>query len=238
MTDGKSQGASAAEFLKSAVENAAKPRSGKVPVRPYPRGIELETQTDDRLEFRLKSVHRRWRFAAVWIFIVSLFLVPLLGVWLGFDDGFRTDRWGNNAPMVRPSFSFVPSIILALLTIAGMVWAWFKGHPKIEIVATPSTLTVAGLEFDRANFSGMRIGYQIQGEAVKIGTFDTVMGDHFMGVSGLRVGYGRWGEDLDYMVNKYHAPEYVVWMNEQIEQVGRPESKSHAPAEGRVTETF
>ena len=50
---------------------------------------------------------------------------------------------------------------------------------------------------------------------------NTVMGDHFMGVSGLRVAYGRWGDDLDYMVNKYHAPEYVVWMNEVIAEVGK-----------------
>lgn len=208
-----------------------------VKVRPYPRGIYLDKQSPDELVFRLKSIHRRWRFMAIWIFIASLFIVPALGFWLGFDDGTRM-RDGYRIPMVRPSFSFVPTVILIILVIAGMVWAWRKGHPKVQITATADTIKVANLIFDRQHYGGMRIGYNVQGEAVKIGTFDTVMGDHFMGVSGLRISYGRWGEDLDYMVNKYHAAEYVVWMNEQIEAIGRPEPKQHDPAKGRKKAEF
>lgn len=200
-----------------------------VEVRPYPRGIYLDKQSPDELVFRLKSIHRRWRFAAASIFIVSLFLVPALGSFLGI----QYDEYG----FVR-GWSPVPTVILIILVIAGMIWAWRKGHPKVQITATADTIKVANLIFDRQHYGGMRIGYDVQGEAVKIGAFDTVMGDHFMGVSGLRVAYGRWGEDLDYMVNKYHAAEYVVWMNEQIEAIGRPEPKQHNPAKGRKKAEF
>ncbi|MCA1241470.1 hypothetical protein LC092_03360 [Stappia stellulata] len=123
-------------------------------------------------------------------------------------------------------------VILCVVVVLTMVWAWLKGHPKLKIIAKPDTLQVAHLIFDHQHYHGMRIGYEVQGEAVNIGAFNTVMGDHFMGVSGLRVAYGRWGEDLDYMVNKYHAPEYVVWMNEVIAEVGKPAPKEHDPSQG------
>jgi hypothetical protein len=206
-------------------------------VRPYPRGIYLDKQSADELVFRLKAVHRRLRFLPLWIFLASLVLVPALGFWWGFDDGTRIVD-GYRIPMERPDFSIVPTVILVLLTIAGLIWAWRIGHPKVQITATPDTIQVGNMIFNRSQYGGMRLGYQVQGEAVKIGTFDTVMGDHFMGVSGLRVAYGRWGEDLDYMVNKYHAAEYVVWMNEQIDAIGRPEPKKHDPAKGRKKAEF
>lgn len=239
MTDEKSMADKAGDYFKTAMERSLTPGAkGMMPVRPYPRGIYLDGVTPEKLEFRLKSVHRRWRFAPYWIFAASVILVPLLGFWLGFDNGFRTDQRGYYYPAVNPSFSIVPAIILALLAIAGIIWAWFKGHPKIKIVATADVLEVAGMQFDRTHFGGMRIGYEIKGEAVNIGTLDTVMGDHFMGVTGLRVAYGAWGEDLDYMLNAYHAPEYIVWMNQQIGAIGKAAPKEHNPAEGRVTEKF
>lgn len=134
--------------------------------------------------------------------------------------------------------TWVPLYFFYVLVLAGIVWAWRKAHPMLEVTATPAQIRVGHLVFMRRYFGGMRTGYTIGGEKVVSNSFDFSIGNGFVGAVGLRVSYGRWGEDTNFMLNKYHAPEYVVWMNEQIAAVGAPSPRDNDYALGRRKENF
>lgn len=131
--------------------------------------------------------------------------------------------------------------ILILFTIAPIgvaIWAYSMAHFELEILATKDRLKVGKLIFDRAISGGILTGYESGGETIKDGVFDFSIGAGITKVIALRVSYGPWGEDTNYLVNGYHAAEYVVWLNHMIAAVGAPPPREHDLASGRRKENF
>ncbi len=203
--------------------------------REHPRGISLIKHSKDILIFRVKAAHRRLRWLPVGIAVVGLPIAIALGGIGGINEG----GWVNGRH-INPYFSFWPMIICCLIVLGIAIVLWRELWPDLKFEITPTEIKVANLIYDRKHFGGMRIGYEIdsKSEGVKLGFVDAINGDHSLGFTGLRIQYGRWGDDLDYMVNKYHAAEYVVWMNEMIATVGAPEAKEHEPSKGRKKAEF
>lgn len=204
-------------------------RSRDVEPRAYPRGIYLDKHSADELRFRIKATKRKWRW------LPFALILPVYGIasTLGPILGFRSDYYNQNR-YVPASFSWMPTLLLLVVGTVFLVWLYKKFWLALPIRVTPTHINVNGQSFNREHYGGMRVGYEIGGnEAVPVGgLFEGAIGDTSLGFVGLRLQYGRWGEDLDYMVNKYHANEYIVWMNEMIATVGAPPAKDVAPDQG------
>lgn len=204
-------------------------RSKDVEPRPYPRGIYLDKNSADELRFRIKATRRKWR----WLPFALILPVYAIASTLGPILGFRSDYWVGRQ-YVAPSFSWMPTFLLLVVGTVFLVWLYKQFWLALPIRVTPTHINVNGQSFNRKHYGGMRVGYEIGGnESVPVGgLFEGAVGDTSLGFVGLRLQYGRWGEDLDYMVNKYHANEYIVWMNEMIAAVGAPPAKDIAPDQG------
>ena len=115
------------------------------------------------------------------------------------------------------------------------VYLWRKCFPNVRVVIQKDRVLVGNHLFDRQHFSGFRKGYEDNGPNDSGGNyFDKT----FAMSTTLRFQYGRWGEDLEYMVNNYHASEYVIWMNAVIAEVGKPEPKEIDAKQGQRKQVF
>jgi hypothetical protein len=121
------------------------------------------------------------------------------------------------AMVARPSAFAPPNIgayfwVFLILGIISYICIR-KAFPWITLIATPQYIKVGKLYFDRGHYGGMRIGYEIDtGMALLKNDFH----DLGVGLQALRLSYGLWGEDLPFLVNRYHAAEIVIWMSYMI----------------------
>lgn len=198
--------------------------------RPYPKGINVLDASPEKLIFWVKAARKRWRWLP---FALLIFITPAL-VWIGIAMGIDPGGYDRLGRYRAPSFSFMPVASIVALWGAFLFWLYKLFWLNLIFSVTPNRINVGGKTYDRAHSAGMRIGYTVEGNGgVGDSMVDVIAGDASMGFVGLRLTYGRWGEDLDFMVNRYHAAEYVVWMNEQIAMVGAAAPKDHDPAKGR-----
>ncbi|WP_157946891.1 hypothetical protein [Thalassobius sp. I31.1] len=136
-------------------------------------------------------------------------------------------RWGHNP--LQYALTGVLFTCAAFYFVAAVSYFWTR--PWVKIVVTPNTIRYGSRFFHREFHDGMRLGYSTNETDLKNklleGSFGTVA---------MRLTYGRWGEDLPYLVNKYHADEIVIWMNEIINSVGAPIDVRHDPYAGEKSE--
>ena len=197
------------------------------PVRTTPKGTYVGTANRRGATLHVKSAIRFWYwFLPTSLLISSFVIAPFLGGWLGYVSASNSRFYDEE---VATGIFLMVGVFIALTIVS-----YFLTRPWVTIVITPDTITYGSTKYAREHHNGMRIGYTIEG-------VDELKNDFFdisFGLQAIRLTYGRWGEDLPYLVNKYHAAEIVIWMNELIAEVGAPEPKENDPAKGRQSEEF
>lgn len=198
------------------------------PVRSVPQGTILVSRTADQAVLKVKSAIRFW----CW-FMPTLFVgLAVLSVPLGAAAGFMIYAdTPNNYRLDPTQFMMWGAIIPTGLCLIIAVKAYSSTRPWVLVTITPETIRYGDALFDRDHTNGMQVGYYTDEADLK----SSFLMPSF-GVQALRLTYGRWGEDLKYMVDKYHASEIVIWMNEIIDGVGAPPPKRYDPYAGQKIE--
>lgn len=181
-----------------------------LPVRQTPKGTRIEVDRPGEVQVRFRAVVRFW-FALPYVLgLITLFGSVPLGGFIGYFfnpfDGYRS----QGAWQSWMSFWLFSTPILFL---AATIISYRLTHLWVKLVATQHYIRVGSYYFDRTKYGGMRIGYEIKttGNLLKNDFHDLSIG-----MQALRLSYGPWGEDLPYLVNKYHANEIVLWLNIMI----------------------
>lgn len=197
--------------------------------RETPNGTMLLEASSEKARIRVKSAIRYW----CWVLPGALSIASLLiGIPLGAAIGYSIFEDNPNSWQLNPvSYMVWGSIITTGLFIAVAVYSFFATRPWVLITIDPKTIRYGSYKFDRRYHEGMQIGYETGETELKNSFFD-----QSFGAQTLRLTYGPWGEDLPYLVNSYHAPEIVIWMNRIIENVGAPPAKRSDPYAGRKIE--
>lgn len=201
-----------------------------VKVRTNPKGTMLLKHDPEEVVIKLRYTLKFWwpvLPSALAIFTI-LFSWPL-GATIGYIN--RDPFMGTNNTVSLGFIFFIASTIATII-------AYVKTNGWVMVICQKDKIKFGDKTFDRKYFNGMRIGYTVS----KDESFDEAMGNDFydvsMGTAALRLTYGKWGEDLPYMINKYHSAEIVVWMNELFASVGAPEPSANKASEGRREQKF
>jgi hypothetical protein len=195
--------------------------TGYLPVRQHPKGTRLVAQTDTSVTLRFKAVIRFW-WKAVFLMFVLCALSPFLGAGLGLlAAAAEAEQSLSRGVLSRNGSGIVTTwtVMTPLAVIALTILVFRLTRPWVEVYADRDHIRVGDQSFDRRHYGGMRLGYEIQ-------TSDGMLKNDFhdldIGLQGLRLVYGPWGEDLPYLVNKYHANEIVLWLNFKIGETAAP----------------
>jgi hypothetical protein len=192
--------------------------------RETPKGTRIVLQGKDWCYLDIKITVQYWGIILPALAVGILFYVPApLTAYIAFRYGI----WDFES-VTKISWG----IIIACLVVVYYCYTGTRYWIRVEV--TPDRIKFGRRIYDRAFFNGMRIGYEDQNMLQMKNNFL----DFSMGVRALRLGYGRWGDDLPYLVNNYHSAEIVVWMNEMIAQAGQPGAGDHAPELGVKQERF
>lgn len=223
------QKASTSSNIKSATERVQDITAFCLVPRSTPKGTELVYLDENSAHMRVKSAIRFWCYFLPALFTIGAVAgVPLGGYW-GFEIyNAQPNRWNiNPTPYV-----FWGAVFLSGSFVAAAIYSYFATRPWLGVKVTPSTITYGSMKFDRRYYGGMQIGYSTnEGGDLKNGFFDLSLG-----MAALRLSYGPWGEDLKYLINKYHSAEIVNWMNGVIASVGAAPPPDYDPYAGRKIE--
>lgn len=182
------------------------------PVRQTPKGTRIEAEAPGSITIRFKAVIRTW-WILPWLLIPGTIFLSLptglfIGIYLNPFNGFYSQgawqSWQSFWVLVTP-----------LLFLAATIISYRLTHLWVKLVATPNHIQVGPYYFDRTKYGGMRLGYEITGKSAE-SMLKNDFHDISIGMQALRLSYGLWGEDLPYLVNKYHANEIVLWLNIMI----------------------
>lgn len=197
-------------------------------VRETPQGTMVVSLTSDEAVLKVKSAIRFW----CWFLPTTFIVMAVVSVPLGSMVGFMIYAEQRNNFRLDPSeYMFWGALIPAVICLV-VAWMTFGStRPWVRISITPEAIRYGDALYDRQFSNGMRIGYTSDEADLKT----SLLAPSF-GVQALRLTYGRWGEDLKYMVNKHHASEIVIWMNEIIDSVGSPPPKRYDPYAGQKIE--
>lgn len=196
--------------------------------RATPKGTEIYHLSQDRAELRVKSVVRFWGWFAPLLWVALACLGIPVGGFIGFtivSNSYRATYFDIYA------YPFWGAIIVAGGCLVGAVISYFHFRPWVKAEITPSVIRYGSQYFDRKHFDGMLIGYKSNEADLRSSVIDAKFG-----VRLIRLGYGPWGEDLNYMVDEYHAAEIVNWMNGIIDSIGAPPPKRYDPYAGSKIE--
>ena len=197
-----------------------------VEVRKTPKGTRIRHRSADYTILEIKCAIRFW----YWFLPACAgggvyFLPPILAA--------VTATRPNEIPMLWTLWT--------VLMIGVALVASVMTRPWVKVTVTPTDIQFGSKLFDRQHHWGMTIGYTLEGRDANGENIHNLKNDFHdlsLGLSAIRLTYGRWGEDLPYLVNKYHAAEIIVWMNEIIAEVGAPPAPAHDIDQGRKVETF
>ena len=188
-------------------------------LRSSPKGTIVKRSSKDEFVAEIKCVLRFWFWFAPAVAIsLSILVLPFSLILVMAWD-----------PMIQTL-----GVVLIVASIGAVGLAFWRTRFWVKVVAHREAIKFGERTYDRKHYTGMRIGYSIDGDS----TLKNDFFDQSMGMTALRLAYGRWGEDLPYLVNKYHAPEIVIWLNEHIDAVGAPPPRENAPSEGRREQSF
>jgi hypothetical protein len=198
-------------------------------VRTTPVGTQLITHRRDEAVLEVKSAIRFWCWAAPTLFGVGAIFGAPIGGFLGalaYDAHPQTWQQNFGAYVATGSVLATGGFILAA------IWSYFATRPWVRVIIKPDRVKYGDRRFDRRYLHGIGLGYSNNETELKFGLLTPSFG-----VTAMAVRYGRWGEDLRYMVNSRYAPQIVIWMNEIIDSVGetRPPSRFE-PMMGRKIE--
>lgn len=206
------------EVKQRAKENtAAAMQPGFVPVREHPKGTrEFKNNAPGTVRLQFKAARRFWwRF---WfLFVFACCLAPVVGAGLG---SFLAVAGSRSLYVNLAAASFQGGFFTTLICVGAAVIFWNWSRPWVEVYADRSEVRVENLRFDRRNYGGFQMGYTIN-------TGEAMMGNDFhdldLGLVGLRLVYGPYGEDLPWLVNKYHSQEIAIWLTYKIAEATRPQ---------------
>ncbi len=212
--------------------SAMEPAPGKKPmsdntedIRATPKGTKLIKKADDEVIMTVRYVLQFW-----WPWLpIALLLFTIFGALpVGTAVGAFISDWQSNR---------IPGtiVVFVLGSIAATVLAFRRTRGEVTVIVHDDKIKFGDKVYDRRHFGGMRIGYTVESTD---GSLKENFLDQQMGYAALRLRYGRWGEDLPYLVNKYHAPEIVIWMNELIDGVGAPPPKDIDASQGLRAQIF
>ncbi|MDW3181645.1 hypothetical protein [Roseobacter sp.] len=201
-------------------------------IRETPVGTSIIQISDEKAVLEVQSVIQFWCWFAPLTLTVLAFVAIPVGAWLGyvFYEATITQGWQFNSRDAVGA-SLRGAIILPALALGAAFLSYRHYRPQVRVTITPDMIQYGDRKFDRQYSGGVRIGYYSQ--EAELGTSFT---QGRFGVTLMRLSYGRWGEDLKYMVSSYHAPEIVVWMNEIIDGVGEQITPRHDPYAGKKIE--
>ena len=193
------------------------------PVRRTPVGTFVMTHNSREAVLMVKSAIRVWCWASPILWTAAAFLVFLP---IGFAIGISSSSWQN-----AETNAMLGAALGVLLGLAIAIVSYFSNRPWVKVIITPETVTYGGRVFDRRYLHGVSTAYDTKETDIKSGFLDGNFG-----VTVMSMRYGRWGEDLKYMVNARYAPPITVWMNEIIDSVGAPPPPDYDPYAGRKIE--
>jgi hypothetical protein len=184
--------------------------------RLTPKGTMIEAQSDDTVTLRFQAVIRTW-----WILPYLMLPITIVGsIPLGLFIGtFMNPGYPYIGGPVWQGF-FNSALWLTPVAMAAAnyaLWRWTR--PFVRMFANRRYIQVGSKYFERQHYGGMRLGYEIQTTA---GVLKNDFHDLAIGLQGIRLSYGPWGEDLPYLVNSYHANEIVLWLNFKIGETAEP----------------
>ena len=194
--------------------------------RETPKGTTLVKHTDDEVIMRVRFVLQYWwPFLPVLLFAFTIFGAPALGTAVGF----MISSWDTNLVPITVTAFVLASIFATIVAVK-------RTRGEVTVIVQPDKIKFGDKVYDRRYHNGMRIGYTIDDGGDD--SLKTDFLDQQMGFAALRLTYGRWGEDLPYLVNKYHSAEIVIWMNELIASVGAPAQRDIDPSRGIRQQRF
>lgn len=204
--------------------------------REYPKGArvhQLPSQQSDTAVLSLPTHYRSWWIVPAFLAIPLIMAAITWGGSAGFvPDEWVTDTWGRQQYRAG-YFTYAPMIMAITITVGALIFVHFRFNRHTTITITPDMITIGRFHFDRKYAGSLRLGYEIDYQ----GDQSSFIRGQFL-FSGLRLSYGPWGEDLPYMVDRYHAAEYVNWVNLFVEQVGSPPAAENNASEGRREQIF
>jgi hypothetical protein len=197
--------------------------SGCEQVRQTPVGTEIVLRTGRHTILKVKSAILYWCWAApaIWACIAFFVFLPL-----GIYAGVSVAPWHLAA-----SYGTAGGLTGLLLGVLMVFISYTSNRPWVEIAITPETIQYGDYKFDRRFAYGVMTSYESQDARFQGRFTEPVWGGTI-----IRLAYGRWGEDMKYMVNSRHAADIVIWMNEIIDSVGTPPPPRHDPYAGRKIE--
>lgn len=201
-----------------------------VPVRQNPKGTKFiirgkNPRGENYVKIQFKAAVRFWwkfYYLMIGVCVAATFLGGFVGLGVAMSNAASLAREGV---FVQPgSFEIVVGAIIGfVIAVIPTIYVYRWTHPWVEVTANPSFISVGDFYFDRRYYGGFRVGYELQ---TNLGTLKNDFHDIDIGLQGLRFCYGQWGEDLPYLVSKYHANEIVMWINQKIAET---EPKATAP---------
>lgn len=169
----------------------------------HPRGVRILTPPDgNQFKVSIPTAIINW-------WVLPIFLIPALFfiiIPIGFGMSFVAPTFNRGG-----YFNPVP-LVVAVGVLILLSWiSWRLCFPRIVIEANREGVTVGKYKFDWQAIGGFRIGYTAGG----------VERENTQGLfQGLVLQYGPYGFDLPYMVRKYYAAYYVLWLNDLLATVG------------------
>jgi len=192
-----------------------------VKVREHPKGTKIGKSQPGSVLLRVRAAIRFW-WKAFYLMLILCVAAPFIGGPIGFAGGIMSaEAAAQRGVFDRAGFGdvFAGAFWTTVIMIGLTIWVFRLTRPWVEIYADANEVRVGSQRFDRTHYGHFRLGYEIQ---TSEGLLKNDFHDLDIGLQGLRLSYGLWGEDLPYLVNKYHANEIVLWLNAMIAQTAKP----------------
>ena len=185
-------GDAADAMRRTRAENAA--RGDYMKVREHPKGTKPVAQTADTVTVRFKAAIRFW-WKLAWGMVPLCIFSPFLGAAIGFAGGAaEAQRYAMQGVYYNPGGAIAQGVIFTtLIVIVATVIVFRVTRPWVELYADRDHIRVGKLKFDRRYFGNIRLGYEINSP---LGMLKNDFHDLDIGLQGLRLVYGPWGEDL------------------------------------------
>ncbi len=196
--------------------------------RDRPLGTRVISHTSDKAVLEVKTAIQFWS----WVLPSLLLVLTVIAIPVGASLGVAAyatspNKWQSSAT----AYATQSVVIIAGVFLGLTVLSYFLTRPKVQVYITKDVVFFGEYRFDRELSGGFRIGY----DAKNVNLPQSFLRPRF-GMTVLRFAYGRWGEDMRYLIDAYQANNIVVWMNEIIDSIGDPPTRRFDPSAGRKIE--